>query len=173
MKTLEKIKFVCDKILEVVSTILLSLMTIIVAYQVVARYIFNSPSSISGSLSQYMFVWMIMFGSAYVYGSREHLTIDILKDKLNPKANMIVEIATNICLAAFVLVVCVIGGWLYTSKQAVQTDPSLKISKAVLYASVPFTGIITVYYAIYNGAKAVQDYHLGKRQFGDELAGTA
>lgn len=173
METLEKIKFVCDKVLEVVSTILLSLMSIIVVYQVVARYVFNSPSSISGSLSQYMFVWMIMFGSAYVYGSREHLTIDILKDRLNPKANMIVEIITNVCLALFVLAVCVVGGWLYTSKQAVQTDPSLHISKAILYFSEPFTGVITIYYAIYNGAKAVHDYHHGQRHFGDELSGTA
>jgi TRAP-type C4-dicarboxylate transport system permease small subunit len=114
-----------------------------------------------------------MFGSAYVYGSKEHLTIDILKDKFGPKTNMVVEIITNVCLFAFVLVVCVIGGYYYTVKSSVQVDPSLLISKAYLYVSVPFTGIITLYYAVYNSIAAVRNYHDGKRQFGDELSGTA
>ena len=78
MEALNKIKFVVDKVIEVISTILLAIMTVLVVYQVVTRYVFNAPSAISEILSQYLFVWMIMFGSAYVYGSREHLTIDIV-----------------------------------------------------------------------------------------------
>lgn len=173
MKVLDKIKFVFDKLLEILSTITLGVMTILVVYQVVTRYVFNAPSAISEALSQYLFVWLIMFGSAYVYGSKEHLTIDILKDKFGPKTNMVVEIITNVCLFAFVLVVCVIGGYYYTVKSSVQVDPSLLISKAYLYVSVPFTGIITLYYAVYNSIAAVRNYHDGKRQFGDELSGTA
>ncbi|MBQ3010311.1 MAG: 5-dehydro-4-deoxy-D-glucuronate isomerase [Oscillospiraceae bacterium] len=76
---------------------------------------------------------MIMFGSAYVFGVREHLTIDLIRDKFNPTVEMIVEIASNICLAGFILLVCVYGGWRYTQGQAVQVDPSLLVSKAVLY----------------------------------------
>ena len=37
---------------------------------------------------------------------------------------MIVEVITNIFLFAFILLICVWGGWLYTAKQAVQVDPS-------------------------------------------------
>ena len=114
-----------------------------------------------------------MFGSAYVYGSKEHLTIDIIKDKFGPRTNMVVEIITNICLFIFVLAVCVIGGWLYTTKQAVQMDAALQVSKSVMYSSVPFTGVITLYYAVYNCVRATKNYHEGKRSFGDELSGTA
>lgn len=173
MKALNKIKFVVDKVLEVLSTATLAVMSILVCYQVVTRYIFNSPSAISEALSQYLFVWMIMFGSAYVYGSREHLTIDILKDKFGPKTNMIVEIITNVCLFIFILAICVIGGWLYTKTQAVQMDPALRISKGILYASVPFTGVITLFYAVFNCFLAVDNYRNHKRTFGDELSGTA
>lgn len=173
LKALDKIKAVLNKILEVLGTACLAAMTILVCYQVAARYIFNNPSAISEALSQYLFCWMIMFGSAYVYGSREHLTIDILKDKFPPKTNMIVEIITNICLFVFVLVVCVYGGWKYTQGQVKQIDPNLHISMSVLYASVPFTGIITMFYAVHGSVKAVLDYKQGQRKFGDELSGTA
>ena len=173
MKVLDAIKHVFDKILEVLGIICLSIMTVMIVYQVVARYVFNSPSAISEALAQFLFVWMIMFGSAYVYGTLEHLTIDILKDKFPPRMNMIVEVITNICLFAFVLLICVIGGYLYTTSQIKQIDAALHISKAIMYASVPFTGVITMYYAIYNCVRSVRNYREGKRKLSDPLGGTA
>ncbi len=173
MKALDAIKNVLNKILEILGTVTLGIMTILVVYQVITRYVFNAPSPFSEALSQYLFVWMIMFGSAYVYGSREHLTIDLLKDKFSPKLNMIVEVIANVCLFAFILLVCVYGGWKYTASQVNRIDPSLHISMAILYTSVPFTGVITLYYAVYNCISSIRDYQQGKRESGDPLGGTA
>ena len=173
MKALDAIKNVLNKILEILGTVTLGIMTILVVYQVITRYVFNAPSPFSEALSQYLFVWMIMFGSAYVYGSREHLTIDLLKDKFSPKLNMIVEVIANVCLFAFILLVCVYGGWKYTASQVNRIDPSLHISMAILYTSVPFTGVITLYYAVYNCISSIRDYQQGKRESGDPLDGTA
>ena len=173
MKALDAIKNFFNKILEILGTVTLGIMTVLVVYQVITRYVFNAPSPFSEALSQYLFVWMIMFGSAYVYGSREHLTIDLLKDKFSPKLNMIVEVIANICLFAFILLVCVYGGWKYTASQVNRIDPSLHISMAILYTSVPFTGVITLYYAVYNCISSIRDYQQGKRENGDPLGGTA
>lgn len=173
MKVLNAIKAVFDKILSIVGTICLSVMTVTVIYQVVVRYVFRSPSSVAQPLAQYLFVWMIMFGSAYVYGSREHLTIDLLKDKFSPKMYMITEILANVCLFVFVLLICVWGGYRYTVTQAAQIDPTLRVSKGLMYASLPFTGVITMYYAVYNCALAVSNYRHHIRTHGDELSGTA
>ncbi len=173
MKALDAIKNVLNKILEILGTVTLGIMTVLVVYQVITRYVFNAPSPFSEALSQYLFVWMIMFGSAYVYGSREHLTIDLLKDKFSPKLNMIVEVIANVCLFAFILLVCVYGGWKYTASQVNRIDPSLHISMAILYTSVPFTGVITLYYAVYNCISSIRDYQQGKRENGDPLGGTA
>ena len=172
MKALDAIKKVFNKILEILGTVTLAIMTVLVVYQVITRYVFNAPSAFSEALSQYLFVWMIMIGSAYVYGSREHLTIDLLKDKFPPRLNMIIEVITNLCLFAFILLVCVIGGWKYMSSQVNRIDPSLHISMAILYTSVPFTGIITLYYAVYNCVAAIRDYLAGKRELSDPLGGT-
>ena len=98
MKVLDKIKFVFDKFMEVINVIILGIMTVLVVYQVFARFVLNSPSAISEALSQYLFVWMIMFGSAYVFGVREHLTIDLIRDKFNPTVEMIVEIGDKVLL---------------------------------------------------------------------------
>ena len=47
MKVFDKIKFIVDKILEVLGTATLGIMTVLVCYQVIARYVFNAPSAIS------------------------------------------------------------------------------------------------------------------------------
>ena len=173
MKVLDKIKNVFDKILEILGTACLAIMTVLVVYQVVTRYFFNRPSGFSDITAQYLFVWMIMFGSAYVYGSKEHLTIDILKDNFSPKTYMIVEIITNVCLFVFIFIVCVSGGLKYTIGQRGQIDPTIHISMAVLYFSVPFTGIITLFYAVYNSALAVFNYKNHIRTLSDAESGTA
>ena len=162
MKVLDAIKKVFDKILEVLGIICLTIMTIMIVYQVIARYVFNNPSAVSEALAQFLFVWMIMFGSAYVYGTREHLTM-----------NLVVNILTNICLFLFVMLICVKGGYRYTVGQVKQIDAALHISKSIMYASVPFTGIITMYYAVYNTIRDVLNYKEGKRKLSDPLGGTA
>lgn len=173
MKVLDKIKFVIDKLMEVINVIILAIMSVLVVYQVFARFILNSPSAISEALSQYLFVWMIMFGSAYVFGVREHLTIDLIRDKFPPVVEMVVEILSNIVLAVFILLVCVYGGWMYTKGQAVQIDPSLLVSKAVLYISQPVTGVITLYYCVYNTVLAIAKYkgtvQVDADEFGNSL----
>lgn len=173
MKVLNVIKKIFDKMLEILGTATLAIMTILVVYQVITRYVFNHPSGFSETTAQYLFVWMIMFGSAYVYGSKEHLEIDIIKDKLSPKANMIVEIITNVCLFAFIFIVCVYGGWKYTMGQKIQIDPTLHISMAILYISVPFTGVITLFYSVYNSVLAVFNYKNHIRNLSDAEYGTA
>lgn len=173
MKVLETIKKVLDKILEVLGTITLGIMSVLVVYQVVTRYVFNAPSAFSEALAQYLFVWMIMFGSAYVYGSLEHLTIDLLKDRFSPGLNLLVEIVSNLCLFAFILFVCVVGGWKYTASQTKRIDASLHIPMSYLYISVPFTGVITMFYAVYNIIRSIRNYKDGKRKTGDPLGGTA
>ena len=100
MKVLGAIKSVIDKIMEVINVIILAIMSVLVVYQVFARFVLNSPSAISEALSQYLFVWMIMFGSAYVFGVREHLTIDLIRDKFPPAVEMVVEKNCKAYLAA-------------------------------------------------------------------------
>ena len=173
MKALKAIKGVCDKICAVIGTGCLGIMCVLVIWQVFARYILKNAGSVTSALSQYLFVWLIMFGSAYVYGSKEHLTIDILKDRFGPRMTMIVDIITNVVLFAFVLIICVIGGYNYTVKGLASVDASLQIPMAIIYVSLPVSGVITLVYAVYNCVMAVVDYKAGKIQKSDPLSGTA
>ena len=68
MDTMHKLRAAIMKILGVVITLLFILMTLVGTYQIVTRYFFNRPSTISEELLTYSFTWMSLLASAYVFG---------------------------------------------------------------------------------------------------------
>ena len=159
MHAFTAVKRVIDKIMEWCNIIILAIMTILVTYQVITRYFFNKPSAISEGLAQYLFVWMIMFGSAYVFGLREHLNITVIKDKLSPMPYLIVEILTNLVLLIFSWGVMIVGGYQGALKQMTTVDASLQIPMGIIYIAIPICGFVMLFYAIYNICLAVVEYH--------------
>ena len=158
MSKLKSIKKVVDKVMDWLLIIMLAIMTVLVTYQVVTRYVFKSPSAISEAIAQYMFVWLVMFGSALVFGDREHLEISVLKDKMPPKTRFIVEILINVCLLFFSIVVCIYGGLIGVFRQIATLDAALGISTGVIYVSIPLCGIVMLFYAIYNIFLGYEEY---------------
>lgn len=82
MDTMHKLRAAIMKILGVVITLLFILMTLVGTYQIVTRYFFNRPSTISEELLTYSFTWMSLLASAYVFGKRDHMRMGFMADKL-------------------------------------------------------------------------------------------
>lgn len=158
MNAFTKVKHVVDKVMEWACIVILAIMTVLVTWQVFTRYVLNQPSAISETTAQYLFVWMVMFGSALVFGYRGHLDITVLKDKLPPKGYLTVELLSNLTLIFFSLTVLVRGGWVGAIKQMGTRDASLGIPMGLIYMSIPFCGAIMTFYAVYNICLAVKEY---------------
>ncbi|OBX04986.1 C4-dicarboxylate ABC transporter permease [Gallibacterium salpingitidis] len=150
------IKKVLDKIIEGICIFIVGLMTVLITYQVVSRYVFNSPSAVSEVLSRYLFVWLILFAGAYVFGLREHMEIAFLKNKLSPKLQLVANSISEIAIAAFGIGVMIIGGYSATIKQMFQLDSALQIPIGVIYSAIPISGGIIVFYSIFNLMKFYQ-----------------
>lgn len=78
MDTMHKLRAAIMKILGVVITLLFILMTLVGTYQIVTRYFFNRPSTISEELLTYSFTWMSLLASAYVFGKRDHMRMGFM-----------------------------------------------------------------------------------------------
>lgn len=147
---MEKIKNSIDKIVALVSIFLLGAMAILVTYQVVVRYVFSAPSPTSEVLSRYMFVWLVLIGGAYVFGLREHMNISIIRDFMPPKVGVVANMITELCIFFFAYGVMVFGGWNKTIGQMNQLDSALQIPMGVIYAALPVSGCLILFYSIYN-----------------------
>ncbi len=49
----------------------------VIMYEVISRYLFNSPTRWSNEISQYLLVAVVMLGGAYCLADNEHVNVDI------------------------------------------------------------------------------------------------
>ena len=147
---MKQIKNILDKVTSGSSVVLFILMVLMVTYQVVARYFFASPSSITEALTRYSFVWLIIISATYMFGQREHIYISVVKDKLPAGAKMIVSIAIECITIVFALLIMVYGGFTISKMNLLQIDSILNIPTGVIYSIIPVCGVIIVFYSIYN-----------------------
>ncbi|MEI3188069.1 MAG: TRAP transporter small permease subunit [Lachnospiraceae bacterium] len=82
MEALHKIRKALEDLRTCCHYFSVCLMTVIGTYQIVTRYFFNSPSTVSEELLTYTFTWMALLASAYVFGKRDHMRMGFLADKL-------------------------------------------------------------------------------------------
>ncbi|WP_027127768.1 TRAP transporter small permease [Fusobacterium perfoetens] len=150
---MEKIKNILDKIIEKFCIAIMGIMTLLVTWQVITRYFFNNPSIVTEQTSQYLFVWLVMYGSAYVFGKREHMQISFIRDLASPSIRKIIDIIQEIIITIFVITVMIYGGYFTSLRQMGQVDAALQIPMGVVYSAIPISGIFIIFYAILNITK--------------------
>lgn len=150
---LDKIKKIVDYIMSTICISLVAMLTVLVTYQVVTRYLFDSPSNISEILSRYLFIWLILFGGAYVFGSREHMSIEFIKNRFSKKIQIYLDMFSELTILVFALSIMFLGGFNASVKQMWQLDSALQLPMGIIYSSIPISGIIIIFYFIYNEVK--------------------
>lgn len=147
---MEGIRKSLDKLILGICVILFMLMTIVGTYQILVRYVFKSPSTISEELISYSFAWMSMFAASYIFGKRDHMRMVFFIEKFSKNAQKTVGIVTEIVILLFALGVLVGGGSYITSLSMTQMTPALKISMGYIYLVIPVCGVITAIYSVLN-----------------------
>lgn len=145
-----------DKALSLALISIVGAMTILVTYQVASRYLFNSPSAVSEVLSRYLFIWLVLFGSAYVFGSREHMAITFIKDKFKDKYRLLAEMLIELVTVSFAYTIMIVGGYNSAVRQMWQLDSALQIPMGVIYSAIPISGVLILFYFIYNELNLLQ-----------------
>ena len=79
------IKTVMTKLLAGIATVLLSVMTLLVLYQVFTRYVLDSPAAFTEELVRYFLIWTGFIGAAYAFLTREHMCLVLFRDNLKPE----------------------------------------------------------------------------------------
>ncbi|HQC15626.1 TRAP transporter small permease [Mesotoga prima] len=72
--------------------IFLGLLFLSVFFQVILRYVFNSPSPELFEIAQYSFIWTIFLGAPYARKFDAHIKFDIIFLKLPRKTQLILQI---------------------------------------------------------------------------------
>ena len=150
MNGIKKIRRVLDKSLSVICSAMFAAIVCIGTYQIVTRYLFNSPSTVSEELLTYTFACMALLVSALVFGKREHLRVSVFADRLQGQERKWLEICIEIMVVAVALVVLLYGGLTIMELTMSQKTASLGIPMGAVYAVVPLTGMLISIYGVCN-----------------------
>lgn len=147
---MQRFKYCLNKILEIICIILFAFITIIGSYQIISRYIFNSPSTISEELLTYSFTWLALLAASLVFSKREHMRMGYLADKLQGNKSKILSIITELLVLLFSALILVYGGISITKLTKTQITASLGVPMAYIYAIIPVSGVLTIIYNFIN-----------------------
>ena len=150
MEFLQTIRKGLDKILCAACIFLFGEMVVVGTYQIVTRFIFNSPSTVSEELLTYSFAWMALLSSALVFGKRDHMRMGFWADKLTGTKKKVLELVIELIVLIFAASVMVYGGSTIMKLTMTQKTASLGIPMGIIYTVVPLSGIVIVIYAILN-----------------------
>lgn len=144
------IRFLLDRSLQIFCCILFVCMVGVASWQVITRYVLNSPSTMSEALLRFLLIWLSMMAIAYVSGKRGHVSLTLLGDHLTGNLKKLLDISIEAIFIVFALTVFIYGGIQATANTMSQTYPMLQISKSLIYASLPVAGTIITIYCILN-----------------------
>jgi TRAP-type C4-dicarboxylate transport system permease small subunit len=128
----------------------LSLLVIDVVWQVFTRYVLQSPSTFTDELARFLLIWLSLAGGAYYSGQNQHISINILPDRLSPSNRYRLNIISACIIMLFVFSVFVIGGsyLVYLTHTYRQITPALQIPMAWVYLIGPLSGLLILYYKL-------------------------
>ncbi|MGV6988096.1 TRAP transporter small permease [Testudinibacter sp. P80/BLE/0925] len=130
--------------------LLMIAMSIIAVWQVVSRYVLNSPSTNTEEALRYLMIWMGFFGATYCFGRNTHLSITLLENKLNPKNYFYLKVIQITVVCITILISSIYGGYHFVVSSFSQYSPTLGISMSLIYAIIPVSGLLILFLCICN-----------------------
>lgn len=123
-------------------------MVMIVFFNVILRYIFNSGIIWSEEVALLLCVWFIFISFGLGIKQRLHITINLLsKGKISPKLNAILDFMAEI-IVIFIGMIMIIYGTRLVQFTMRSIMPATQWPAGILYLVVPFSGLTMVLEAI-------------------------
>lgn len=118
--------------------VLMAAMLILIAGQVFARFILNSPNQWSEELARYLHIYMIFIGGAYAARMRTHIQIDAMLNIWPKKIRPFCKLLGDILWLVFACYIVYIGVTMTANVAALgQTSAALKLGLKYVYAALP------------------------------------
>lgn len=153
---MQALRKVLDKSIMSFCVFLFMMMTVIGSYQIITRYFFNSPSTISEELITYSFTWLSILSASYVFGQRGHLSMAFVYNKFTGAKRVYLDMFSEILVIITAVLLLIYGGYVMAAQNMSQLTASLGVNMGLMYAVLPLSGVIILVYGILNFADMVK-----------------
>lgn len=133
-----------ERLLMAVVSSMLAVMTCLMLWQVITRYLLARPAIFTEEALRFMMIWMALLGTAYCFGARKHLSLELIPALSPPRVQKILMVVNGLIGIAFAIGVMLIGGWGASSSAMTQLSPVIQLPMGVIYLAVPVSAVLIV-----------------------------
>ena len=141
-----------------VAAFIIIITSLILLYEVVARYAFNAPTIWAHDLSRYTFGIYSVYGGAYALLRNAHVGVDLFTKSLSPRSNAALDVFTSIFFFLFLLVLVWYGGELMWTS-ITRLENSQTAFSIPVYPIKILTFIGLVLFTLQGVAKLIRDLY--------------
>lgn len=124
------------RLVSVIAQLLLVASAAAAFYQVIARFVLQSPADWSEVLTRALLIWTVLLGVALAFRHGAMISVEMLRNLLGGRPRRVLEGCIGVMCAAFLLAVAWIGGQM-TYRVRFQNVPSLDIPISWIYLAIP------------------------------------
>ncbi len=130
---------VVDQLVDSLATVLLLVMSLVLAVEVFFRYVVNRPLSWTMEVSIFCFVWLVWLGAIGFMREERQIRIDFM-ETYAPRSIQKVLLPVNTALSLVFLVFVIYYGVYVTESQMSAVFDILPFSRGIQYAAAPVGG---------------------------------
>ena len=142
-------------VLRWISIVCMFVLLVLVSALVLIRFVPIMSLGWADEIVELAFAWMVFMGTAVVWRSHEHITIDFIPQALvGFRAGRVLEVVVCLLILGF-LAVFTWQGW-RLAVQARDTSPMLTMPRPLWYAALPVSGLVMIGYTVARILKAIR-----------------
>ena len=134
----------------------LVLMTLIIAWQVFARYVLNNSPAWGEQAALLLMIWYVMLAAAAGVREGFHIRITVLVENLPGKSRRVVNLVSHAVVGLFGLAMIWWGVELARETWH-HVIPTLGLSRAYAYVPIPISGLLIFFFALEHMIADVRD----------------
>jgi TRAP-type transport system small permease protein len=137
-----------ESILVVLTTSMLALFTIVVAYQVFSRYVDFVPRFMwTEEISRFSFIWMLFLGAAVAVRKKTHFVIDLFPQSVQERYGRLLDLFVLLIVLG-VAVSMVVGGVRFVEMGVKRISTTSGIMLSWIYLSIPVSGASMIIFCL-------------------------
>lgn len=142
---------------EAVAALMLAVMFIAFLVTILFRYVLNWPSGNAAELSSVMWLWLVLFGAAFVLRERDEIRFDIIYGSVRPGLRRVFMVVIA-CAIVGLFLLSLPAVWDYVTFMKVQSTAYLRIRYDWLYSIYVLFAVGVILRYIWLAVRAVQGH---------------
>lgn len=144
-------------LLKTICAIFMALITLIVLYGVLTRYLFGTQPAFTEELARMFLIELTFFGAALAFAEGSHIGLDYLSGKFTENAKRFCAVLSGFITMFFVCGFLIYGGceFVKTSINTANKLVSVNVDFWVVYLCVPISGIFSIMFLLENFLKNI------------------